>query len=513
MLLEDALSDDYSVRSGQPLDRRKEGVFWWKHQVFLYIVNLRHTALADASITIAATNFRNTNDDIFKPREISQTLCSLAWHTPTLSKCHCIHLRSSSDFWDTTLKYEPLNTRGWTLQKSLLAQRTLSYGTQQMIWECQCLKTSESGRPVLPAERHRDKAFVQSIVANDFSTWARTKLILARLSLNYMPLNLTAVPENWEEEYEAMYSRWYAIVLDYTGRTLTVQTDILPALSGLAAAFQKLLRDEYCAGLWRNNIIRGLCWERIGPPKRTKKELEGKDRSMPSWSWASVVGGRIINGLEEENHWPLLELKETAALVDVCVRSKIGDNFSQVSEARLIIRAPFCYIDDPRTCDANDAFRSNPVLNGLVREHFKILDPIQEFEQQHQVHSGQQFAVVRLMITSRRMLSSLTGKEMFQIRAEILVLEFTEIEQSHGPVKVDGHVLQWAKKNHIRPWRRVGFLSISPPMFPDDDDIVVRCFEEMKKANWEWREVVIVWYDLSILIRPSGWCMRTLKMI
>ena len=272
-----------------------------------------------ASIMIAAISSRNTNDGIFKPRKLSHTLCSLAWHTPTLSKCHCVHLRSGSNFWDTTLKYEPLNTRGWTLQESLLAQRTLSYCTQQMVWECQCLKTSESGRPVLPAERHRDKAFVQSIVSIDFNIWARTKVILARLSLNLLPSNLRAVPEKWEEEYEAMYSRWYAVVVDYTGRSLTVQTDILPALSGLAAAFQKLLRDEYCAGLWRNNIIRGLCWVRIGPPKRTKKELEGKDCSLPSWSWASVVGGRIINVLEEEEHWALMDLKESAALVDVCV--------------------------------------------------------------------------------------------------------------------------------------------------------------------------------------------------
>ena len=205
-----------------------------------------------------------------------------------------------------------------------------------------------------------------------------------------------------------------------------------------------------------------------------------------------MVGGRIINGLEEENYWSLLDLKESAALVDVCVRSNSGDIFSQVSEARLIIRAPFCYIGDPRTCDTSDAFRSNPVLNRLIHERFRISDTVHEFEQQHQVHSGQQFAVIRLMVTSKRRLSFLHDKEMFEMSAEILVLESTELKQSLGPVRVNGHVLQWAKKDHIRPWRRIGFLSISIPLFLDDDDINVRCFEEMKKANWEWREVMIV---------------------
>ena len=445
-----------------------------------------------ASITIAATNSRSTTDGIFKTRKISQPLCSLDWRTPIPSKFHQVHLRSSSDFWDTTLKYEPLNTRGWTLQESFLAQRTLSYGTQQMVWECQCLKTSESGRPVLPDERHRDKAFVQSIISNEFSMWARTKLALARLSLNYLPVHLRAVPEQWEERYEAHYSRWYEIVVDYTGRSLTVQTDILPALSGLAAAFQKLLRDEYCAGLWRNNIIRGLCWNRIGPPKRTKDELEGKDCSLPSWSWASVVGGRIINRLEEENYWPLLDLKETAVLVDVCVKPKGADRLGQVSDACLIIRAPFCYIDDPRTRDTSNPLQINPVLNRRVQQDFSVSWTVQEFEQQHQAHSGQQFAVVRLMATSRTTISSLTGKEMYQNRAEILVLESTDIEQGHGPVRVNNCFWQWAKRDQFRPWRRIGCFAISPQVFPDDDDINLLCLEEMNKANWGWREVMIV---------------------
>ena len=45
MLLKNVLSNDYNVRSNQSLDRKKKNVFWWKHQIFLYIVNLRHTTL------------------------------------------------------------------------------------------------------------------------------------------------------------------------------------------------------------------------------------------------------------------------------------------------------------------------------------------------------------------------------------------------------------------------------------------------------------------------------------
>lgn len=217
-----------------------------------------------ATITISATNSKSTDYGIFKVREVSSPACRLDWRTSKPSENYSVFLRSSSEFWDATLKSEPLNTRGWTLQESLLAARALSYGTQQMVWECQCLKTSESGRPVLPGERHRDKAFVQTIISNDFSAWEKTKQVLTRLSLNSLPVDWTAVPEKWETGYDAMYSRWFAIVKDFTGRNLTVQSDVLPALSGVAAAFQNLLRDEYCAGLWRNDISRSF-WSSFYP--------------------------------------------------------------------------------------------------------------------------------------------------------------------------------------------------------------------------------------------------------
>ena len=52
-----------------------------------------------------------------------------------------------------------------------------------------------------------------------------------------MPVHWTAVPNDWVQSRDAMYSRWFAIVKDYKGRNLSVQSDILPALSGLAIAY------------------------------------------------------------------------------------------------------------------------------------------------------------------------------------------------------------------------------------------------------------------------------------
>ncbi|CAF9905836.1 MAG: hypothetical protein ALECFALPRED_001360 [Alectoria fallacina] len=428
-----------------------------------------------AAITIAASSSTSTDYGIFKTRPISPGACKLEWRSLDRMESHNIFLRSSSEFWDTTMKNEPLNTRGWTLQESLLTPRTLSYGTQQMIWECLERKVGECGRPVLSGERHRDKNFVQTIMANNFTAWEKTKQTLTRLSLKTLPTNWTAVPESWWLSHDAMYSRWFAIVKDYTGRSLTVQSDILPALSGLASAFQNLLRDEYCAGLWKNDTIRGMCWMRSAVPKRDFRAIKAgqkeRDDYLPSWSWASVTGGRVVNQLEDEQTWPFVTVEETAHILHMRTTPLNKNSFGQIAHAEIVIKAPFRYIDDPKIETSSSKSTALPVLRERVMRELQIHTSQDEFEQQHRPHRGQKFAVLRLMQTSRLWSSMGEGKDVYLPGASILILEST---------------------GEADKWRRVGFFSISVPAYPDADDLNVQFLDEMKRAKWEWRKVIIV---------------------
>lgn len=428
-----------------------------------------------ATVIIAATNSTSADCGIFHNRSISPGTCRLEWRSSEPVETHDVFLRSSSDFWDTTMKNEPLNTRGWTLQESLLAPRTLSFGTQQMVWECLERKLGESGRPVLPGERHRDKNFVQTIMANNFTVWDKWKQASTRLSLRTLPVDWTAVPESWTLSHYAMYSRWFAIVRDYTGRKLTVQSDILPALSGLASAFQNLLRDEYCAGLWKNDIVRGMCWARSTLPKRDFRAIKAgqKERHdyLPSWSWASVIGGRVINSLEEEYTWPFIQVEETAQILYVRMTPKNQDVFGQLTHAEIVIKAPFQYIDNPKIGTPTSKSTALPVLRERLMQELQIKTSQDEFEQQHRPHRGQNFAVLRLMQTSRLWTSTVGGKDLYLPGASILILEST---------------------GEAGKWRRVGFVSVSVPANPDADDLNVRFLDEMKGAKWGWRKVNIV---------------------
>jgi hypothetical protein len=97
---------------------------------------------------------------------------------------------------------------------------------------------------------------------------------------------------------EMRYNQWRLMIEDYTSRSLTNVTDKLPALSGLADEFSYLLNDQYVAGLWRNDLLAGLGWKRIGivPPgfdKMTHEnfvEIRKREAAIrsPSWSWAKV---------------------------------------------------------------------------------------------------------------------------------------------------------------------------------------------------------------------------------
>jgi hypothetical protein len=83
------------------------------------------------------------------------------------------------------------------------------------------------------------------------------------------------------------YQIWYALVVEYTKRKLTCQSDRLRAIEGLARAYHQdgLMASSYLYGLWRDDIEYGLMWKGTKGARRTEDSSH-----FPSWSWASVEG-------------------------------------------------------------------------------------------------------------------------------------------------------------------------------------------------------------------------------
>lgn len=107
----------------------------------------------------------------------------------------------------------PLLARAWAFQERCLAPRKVLFHHDEMFWECQTGLDCECG--VLTGKPVND-AFC--LPGSDATTTA------ALLS-------------------------WYLLLLTYSGLKLSYQSDRLPALSGIAVRYQRLIPGRYIAGM------------------------------------------------------------------------------------------------------------------------------------------------------------------------------------------------------------------------------------------------------------------------
>jgi hypothetical protein len=142
----------------------------------------------------------------------------------------------------------PLYSRGWTLQEEILSPRFLSFEPTQVYFRCSQYVDFECGYRTL------------------INKW-----------------------KSLASQHLASKDLWVRVVEDFSSRTLTINSDKLPALSGLAQVYQEIWNDTYLAGLWQTQIWKHLLWY-AKTPKRESEYLG------PTWSWVSVDSPVIFAG-------------------------------------------------------------------------------------------------------------------------------------------------------------------------------------------------------------------------
>jgi hypothetical protein len=136
---------------------------------------------------------------------------------------------------------------------------------------------------------------------------------------------------------------WYNLVEEYSARRLTIPSDKLPALSGLAERFKEAAtHDEYVAGIWKEALLEGLCWRRVGPSKPFSTSTASR---APSWSWSSNDGYVVFRGVQGEpspeqlcmgyRKWNCL-----ATVLDYKITIKGENPFGEIESAYLKLEAP-----------------------------------------------------------------------------------------------------------------------------------------------------------------------------
>ncbi|KAK6854209.1 hypothetical protein PG995_009302 [Apiospora arundinis] len=151
-----------------------------------------------------------------------------------------------------------LAKRAWAFQERLLAPRTLFFSDDGILWECRSMVASPSLFDGLGD------------------------------ALNFEKL---VIPEH--EEWN-----WDAIVLAYSRTKLTVISDRLPALAGVARRHYGLMKDQYLAGMWWHRLIEQLDW-RVAD----RVNFERPEWRAPTWSWASVEGRVLPSPLQKRRNF------------------------------------------------------------------------------------------------------------------------------------------------------------------------------------------------------------------
>jgi hypothetical protein len=75
---------------------------------------------------------------------------------------------------------------------------------------------------------------------------------------------------------------WYVALSKYFERRISFQGDLLPTIAGLAENVAERTGYQYACGLWREDLHRGLLWQRSVSAKRSN------ETTSPSWSRASI---------------------------------------------------------------------------------------------------------------------------------------------------------------------------------------------------------------------------------
>jgi Heterokaryon incompatibility protein (HET) len=158
---------------------------------------------------------------------------------------------------------EPLSKRGWALQERLLSPGVLTFSSHQMWWHCQTAQHSEGGG-------YNDDFVIRGG-------------LMDRLGYDFFQQKGQSRRSTGTNE---LYENWGYLVANYANLHLTVRTDTLPALSGIATRYARVLNDTYYAGLWRKDLLRFLAWFTAHPEEDVVRRHS--EYRAPTWSWASI---------------------------------------------------------------------------------------------------------------------------------------------------------------------------------------------------------------------------------
>ena len=278
----------------------------------------------NAILNIAVEASRNCNDGIFKLVNGTRRVESIPLEIPCVSPSR--NIRGSmfvrQRLWGDRFSRGPLSERAWVLQEEVLSPRVLRYSSEQLTWTCSSIHCNE-GYPA----HHRDNEArglkeifnIPRISKNRDGDPGETKNQEDIMSLNML--------HRW----------WYGVVNDFCYRKVTFISDKFQAISALAREVQSRAGYQYKAGIWEEDVLRGLIWSADGMGEPTSTYI------APSWSWTSLDLTKCwgfdfrVFPYDETHYLDFTRIAEECSIKEVHIDYHDNDQFGRVASGYLII--------------------------------------------------------------------------------------------------------------------------------------------------------------------------------
>lgn len=204
-----------------------------------------------AEVTLVAASSNSCQESFLQPEVPHALLPVTSKWQPGLSALLQVEFLGCSDSSQgfNGMNDSRLATRGWAVQERVLSTRMVIFAGAQVHFVCPSYSSTSP------------------------------------------PLDLS-ISTVREADTKELHGYWSELLDEFKGITVasfTQPTDLLPALSGLAAYFGGRLKDEYCAGHWYKDLHNSLMWlrsKRSRDPKAfyVRRICLPSPYVVPSWS-------------------------------------------------------------------------------------------------------------------------------------------------------------------------------------------------------------------------------------
>jgi hypothetical protein len=245
----------------------------------------------NALLTLAGLSSTSSDHGLFRLR--NPLVYQPCWLADSTDGTSIFALPGYNNFDESHVQEMPLLSRGWTFQERLLGSRILYFG-EALVWEC-C-----------------EDMVVEVLHCRSEDDWEYRKDWPA-LASKRLHQEIQALEASADVARETLRI-WHDLVMRYSQTKLTVASDRLIAITGLARLVESHTNLRFVAGIWTPFSVEQLMWS-------IQDSIPSVTNLAPTWSWLNTSKAIYFHTID------LREEYYRAEIVDVDIFPK-GSNSS-----------------------------------------------------------------------------------------------------------------------------------------------------------------------------------------